>query len=354
MLLAIAVAALTSPCVSATPDCTEWITTSGDSARVRVYRTVPLTTRNEKITRAFVFVHGIRRDADSHFRTALAAAFLAGALEDTVLVAPRFASNGTAPGNPSQSCGDTLSPDEANWVCQPDRPESWRTGGARTGGKTSSFDVMDEILRKLARRDAFPNLKAIVVAGHSAGGQFVTRYEMLNPVHESLGVPVSYLVSNPSAYAYPDAVRPTASLFAEMPSAVSPGYVPPPQASPPPLFATFADAGNCVGYDAWPYGLRARPAYQASLTLEQIEKNLVSRPVTYLLGEIDILPLGIFDTSCPAMAQGPTRLARGLAFGRYVREVRGGKHATVVVPFCGHSQRCVFTSDQALPLMFPK
>jgi hypothetical protein len=73
-----------------------------------------------------------------------------------------------------------------------------------------------------------------------------------------------------------------------------------------------------------------------------------------LLGEADILPLGIFDSSCSAMAQGPTRLARGLAFSRYVKEHDGGaNHNIVVVPFCGHSARCVFTSDMALPLIFP-
>ena len=59
--------------------------------------TYPLETKNESITRAFVFVHGILRDADNHFRTALAAAFLADALNDTIIVAPRFASNSSAP-----------------------------------------------------------------------------------------------------------------------------------------------------------------------------------------------------------------------------------------------------------------
>ena len=49
-----------------------------------------------------------------------------------------------------------------------------------------------------------------MLAGHSAGGQFVTRYEMSNKVHDSLGVPVTYVVSNPSSYAYPDATRPVA------------------------------------------------------------------------------------------------------------------------------------------------
>jgi hypothetical protein len=34
---------------------------------------------------------------------------------------------------------------------------------------------MDEILKKIAKRDSFPNLKAIVVAGHSAGGRTAQR-----------------------------------------------------------------------------------------------------------------------------------------------------------------------------------
>jgi hypothetical protein len=41
----------------------------------------------------------------------------------------------------------------------------------------------------VARKDVFPNLKTIVVAGHSAGGQFVTRYEMPNQIHDKLGIP---------------------------------------------------------------------------------------------------------------------------------------------------------------------
>ena len=357
MLFALTFAAasvLSSPCLSATPECTEWLRPAGESSRVLVYRTNSLATRNEKITRAFVFVHGIKRDADNHFRTALAAAFLAGALEDTVIVAPRFASNSGTPGSQPGKCGDTLALDEANWVCDAQRPDSWRAGGARVGGKIGSFEFMDEILRRLAQKCVFPNLKTIVIAGHSAGGQFVSRYGMLNQTHDTCGVPVSYIVSNPSSYAYLDGLRPTASALSENRSAVAPGYVPPTPAVPLPPFAPYADSKNCAGYDTWPYGLEGRSGYGSTLTRDEIKKQLVARPMTYLLGETDILPVGVFDVSCPAMAQGPTRLGRGLAFSRYLRELHGAKHATIVVPFCGHSARCVFTADVALPLMFPK
>jgi pimeloyl-ACP methyl ester carboxylesterase len=354
-ILLAAAATLVPPCAAVSPDCTEWISPAGQPSRLLVYRNYPLQTTNEQITRALVFVHGINRDADNHFRTALAAAFLAGALHDTVIVAPRFASNSSAPTNQIGGCGDTLAPDEANWICETQRADSWRSGGGEVGNdKLTSFDFMDEIVRRLARKEVFPNLKTIVVAGHSAGGQFVIRYEMSNQVHNSVGVPVFYVVSNPSAYAYVDEMRPTPSALPPTIAAAAPGFIPPAPAVPAPPFVPYADAKNCVAYDNWPYGLKNRIGYASRLTDDQLKKQLVARPVTYLLGEADILPLGIFDTSCPAMAQGPTRLARGLAFSRYVKEHYGAIHSTVVVPFCGHSARCMFTADVALPLIFPK
>jgi len=354
-LLLAAAAVLGAPCTAVSPDCTEWIKPPGQQSRVLIYRNYPLETKNENITRALVFVHGINRDADSHFRTALAAAFLAGALVNTVIVAPRFASNSAAPGNQIGDCRDALAPDEANWICETQRADSWRSGGGEVNDeKLTSFDFMDEIVRRLARKGVFPNLKSIVVAGHPAGGQFVIRYEMSNQVQDSVDATISYVVSNPSTYPYVDDLRPTSTALPATIAAAAPGFIPPAPAVPPPAFVPYADAQNCAGYDNWPYGLKRRIGYASHLTDDELKKQLAARRVTYLLGETDILPLGIFDASCSAMAQGPTRLARGLAFSRYVKERYGGaNHNTVVVPFCGHSARCVFTSDMGLPLIFP-
>ena len=125
-LLLAAAAVLPTPCTSTTSDCTEWIKPAGQQSRVLVYRTHPFEKRNENIKRAFVFVHGILRDADNHFRTALAAAFLANALNDTIIVAPRFASNSSATGNETGNCRDMLASDEANWICENQRSDTWR------------------------------------------------------------------------------------------------------------------------------------------------------------------------------------------------------------------------------------
>ena len=337
-----------APCTTANADCTEWIEVAGGPSRVLVYRTYSLNIKNDAIRRALIMVHGQGRDADNYFRHAFGAAFLARSLENTVVIAPRFASNHGG------NCRDTLSDNELNWDCA-QSPEGWRVGGhAVDNGKISSFDVVDEIVAKLARKDAFPNLKAIVIAGHSGGGQFVQRYEMINRAHDQLGIPVTYVVANPSSYAYLDSLRPTRTAVSSEFAAASPGYIPPLPAKPPEPFTSFPDARNCTMYDSWPYGLNNRKGYVAKVTAEQITKQFASRPTTYLIGELDILPVYGFDGSCSAGAQGPTRLARGLAYGKYANEKYGAKHTTIVVPACGHSARCMFTADPALPVIFPK
>ena len=354
-LLLAAALTFANPCTAAKPECTEWIAAKSEPSKLLVYRSYSLTIRNDRIARALVFVHGINRDADNHFRTVLAAAFLAGTLSDTVIVAPRFASNSGAPGNEGGHCTDTLAPQEANWYCENQRSDTWRSGGPEVRhSEVASFDFMDEILRRLADKKIFPNLRTIVVAGHSAGGQFVTRYEMTSGVGDFPGVSISYVVANPSAFAYLDGLRPTVSALPSNISASAPGFRPPPPATPPPPFVEFADATNCTGFNDWPYGLKNRHGYAARLSEEQIRSQASSRAVTYLLGDSDILPSGIFDVSCPAMAQGPTRLARGLAFAKYMNDHFGAHHEVVVAPFCGHSARCLFTSDIAAPVLFPK
>jgi pimeloyl-ACP methyl ester carboxylesterase len=354
-LLFTALLAAAVPCTAPKPACTEWITLKGERPTLLVYRSYSLELTNKNITRALVFVHGINRDADNHFRTALAAAFLQGALDDTVIVAPRFSSNSSASGNEAGHCADAVAPGEAIWFCENERPDTWRSGGPEVGhAKLASFDYMDEIIRRLADKQHFPNLRTIVVAGHSAGGQFVSRYEMTSSVYKLPGVAISYVVANPSSYAYLDGTRPTASALPSNISAAAPGFRPPPPINPPPAFVSFPDARNCTGFNDWPYGLKNRTGYAARLSEEQLTTQAASRPVTYLLGDSDILPSGIFDVSCPAVAQGSTRLARGLAFARYMNDNFGAHHETVIVPFCGHSARCLFTSDVTLPVIFPK
>jgi pimeloyl-ACP methyl ester carboxylesterase len=336
-------AAAAPPCTAATSACTEWVTLGGGPARSLIYRTRALDARNDDVRRALIMVHGTNRNADHYFSTAATAAFLAGAVDDAVVIVPRIASA-------AGSCHDALAPNEVSWSCTGD---SWRSGGSAVSHPDlTSFDFVDEILRKLASKSVFPNLRAIVVAGHSAGGQFVARYEMANRVHDALGVPITYVVANPSSYAWPDATRPLPVGDAAPESAKGAWET-------EKVHTTFSygpfDASACPSYDRWPAGLESRTGgYTAKTSDDQLKKQLVARPTTFLFGQVDTLPLGGFDSSCPAMAQGATRRARGEAYVKYVNEKLGAKHAVQIVSECGHNDRCVYTTDAVLPVIFPK
>ena len=329
-----------SPCTTAMTACEQWITLAGGPARSMVYSTYALDVPNPAITRAFILIHGTNRNADHYFGTATAAAFLAGALENTIVIAPHIIDGQDKP--------------EANEVVWPNRGDSWRSGGMSTSNPTlSTFDFMDEIIRTLANKKVFPNLAKVVVAGHSAGGQFVTRYEMANKIHGTLGVAVSYVVANPSTYAWPSALRPLRTGNADSTTAehealgrngekVSSDFT----------FGPF-DASKVPNYDRWPAGLEQRSGYTAHMSDAQLKKQLAERPTTYLLSQVDVLPLGGFDSSPSAMTQGPTRRARGEAFVKFITDSLGAKPNTIIVPECGHNDRCVFTTDLVFPAIFP-
>ena len=306
-----------------------------------VYANYALDARNTAITRALIMVHGAGRNADHYFETSTAAGFLAGALDNTIIIAPHFIAGNDKP-----------APNEIMW---PERGDNWRSGGpSPTNPTITSFDFLDEIVRKLADKRTFPNLTKIVLAGHSAGGQVATRYEMVNKVHTTPGVTMTYVVANPSSYAWPAAVRPLPSGDADPATADKEAV----GADGEKVHTNFTfgpfDAAKAANYNKWPAGLENRTGYAAGMSDDQLKRQLIERPTTYLLGQVDVLPLGGFDSSPAAMAQGPTRRARGEAFFKYINETLGAKHNAIIVPECGHNDRCIFTTDVVFPVIFPK
>src|SRR5215218_5059089 len=131
------VTAAAAPCTTPTTPCERWITYGSGPGRSMVYATHPLTTRNAAVTRALIMVHGAGRNADHYFETATAAGFLAGALDNTIILSPRLIASPDKP--------------QANEVVWPNGNVSWRAGGVSPSHSTlSSFDFIDELVRKLA------------------------------------------------------------------------------------------------------------------------------------------------------------------------------------------------------------
>jgi pimeloyl-ACP methyl ester carboxylesterase len=291
----------------------------GSQGMLPLYVSADWSKQQAGITRAILVLHGRLRNADVYYRSALTAQAAAGdAGKSTIMIVPQFlaAIDVEAYHLPA----DTL-----HWSL-----EGWEGGDAAEGPQpASSFDALDAILARLADRKLFPDLKQVVVAGHSGGGQVVQRYAIATKGEAALkadNIAIRYVVANPSSYAYFSADRPE------------------PQT-----------AASCPGYNDWKYGMEARPPYLASLSPAELEQRYVARQVIYLLGTRDTNPNHpALDKRCMAEAQGPYRYARGHAYAAAMAARDGGtpNHRVWDVADVGHDGDKMLTSPCGLAALF--
>jgi hypothetical protein len=102
----------------------------------------------------------------------------------------------------------------ASWGSPVSEARDYPSGGRAYNDQdrlaTSSFLLMDNIIKWLEHAKStgiFPNLDIIVVAGQSAGGQFVLRYAMAGSVEPS-DIDMRYVAANPWMVTYLTNVRP--------------------------------------------------------------------------------------------------------------------------------------------------
>lgn len=288
-----------------------------------VYANLPIDKPEPSVKRVFIVMHGTLRNADVYFASGRRIVERAGDLgKDVMVVAPQFLTQ-------SDARAFSLSEDTLAWT-----QEGWKGGeAARQPGPISSFAALDALLAHFANRALYPSLSAVVMMGHSAGAQLLQRYAVAGREGEKLardGISVRYIVANPSSYLYFDDERPNGEVTA---------------------------GGACPAATEWKYGLKSAPPYVVSQDLRDLESRYVRRSVVYLLGEADTDPYTHFiDRSCAAMAQGPYRLARGLAYFDYLkkRHPSDRAHRVVEVPGVGHDNLRMFTSDCGLAVLFDK
>lgn len=345
-----------APCINALQPsaCEGWITYGDGPARSRIYSTYKIDAYNPALKRALILIHGSNLAGTYFFRHGIAAAILVGALDNTEVVSAYFLDPYVGKRHPAEP-GQLREPNEVVWS---EGHTSWRAGGTSvTDPAISSFDYVDEIVRRLANKKVFPNLTRIVIAGFSAGGQYVNRYEMANKVDGTLkGVSISYVVGDPSSFAWPAAVRPL-PVGDATPNSPDQSYKESIGKDGTTAHTEFSygpfDAAKAPKYDDWPYGLKNLNGYVAGMSPGQLRKNLVSRSVTYVEGQVDTLPISGFDGSPNANAQGPQRRARGEAFVMYLDHYLGARQKLLIAGGCSHNSRCVLTADNVLPLLFP-
>lgn len=141
-----------------------------------------LTTSSVK--RAVVIIHGLQRDPGTYMANILSAlsqvpSGAGPSMSNTQIIAPYFANgddkNYGFPWNASAPSGNRSYTNALVWQ-----------GGGWIGGEnnqypsgqiaTSSYDCLDQILVWFANQTMYPNLRQVVIAGHSAGAQTTQRY----------------------------------------------------------------------------------------------------------------------------------------------------------------------------------
>ncbi|OZI58133.1 hypothetical protein [Bordetella genomosp. 1] len=275
------------------------------------------------IRRVVIVIHGVTRDANRAYE-AVAQLYHANGERagDTLIVAPKFAS--------AIDAGFGKMP---AW-----RRASWEDGEASMAAKgrpapVTSFQVLDDLVRELSASDRLPALRELVIAGHSAGGQLVHRYAVLNDIDEPLrraGLNLSYVVANPSSYLY---------LSPQRPRATGGGY------------ANY-ERGICPTYNQYKYGPDQMPRISSETDPLKLSARYLHRNVTYLLGGADNNPEHHYlDKTCGAEAQGATRWARGVGYWRYEAWMAqrhpawpASRHQAQQVVGVGHSSTAMFAS----------
>ncbi len=254
----------------------------------------------------------------------------AGIAASTLVAAPLFLEE--------QDLGHA--PFESSALCWRRSGWSWgQDSSASCGATISSFAVVDAILGWLLEGEVAPRLESVLLAGHSAGGQFVNRYAAVNALHArfaAAGIGVRYACSAPSSYLYLGPERPTAGAAG--------GFAVP---SPAP-----------AGYNDYGYGLEGLSTcrYVEAVGEETILAQYPLREVTYLCGERDATVDEFTDTSAGALTQGASRLERCLAYGRHLEARFGaalaGRHRVRIAPGATHSGRQVFSSEEGMAALF--
>jgi hypothetical protein len=279
----------------------------------------PLTYGDTNVTRAIIVIHGGDRILEEYYAPIVATIPAGPAPEEdwrrkTIVLAPYFQEKSDA------------ARDKHGWK------GNWREGGSSDG--ISSYAVVDTLVARL-RNGAFPNLKWIVITGHSAGGQFVQRYAAFTDIDlkpEPNSACVKFVPANPSSYVYLNEYRHGRDNNWIIPT---------------------KDCSSGDGYDEWKYGLKNLHGYAAARGAEFARAHLPLRQIELLAGTADVMTGEGFDKDCAAMWQGSTRFERAQLFKAFMDHFFPTNHLSLTaVPGVGHSGPGMYASPEGRKALF--
>jgi hypothetical protein len=293
------------------------------TGKIPLASNVDLSKTYPSITRLVVAIHSSGYDADIYLDNVLALLQSHPEMQARVgIVAPAFLLT-TA----------TRLRDIITWEVSPFRASS---RAVKYGKKVqlSAYEVLDALLKQLIVSPSFPNLKHVVVLGHSAGGQMVNRYAVANQIEnttaEQHGVKMKYLVMAPSSYVYFDnrrAIGGTTNRF-----------------ETPRLDAS--------AYNHWGFGLQKLYSYHKrhNISAKSMKSEYPKRTVLYLVGENDNHADESMGTSKGSMLQGRNRLERAVTYYNHLKDYFGNHIARnqsfAIIKGVGHWGRGLILSEE--------
>jgi len=284
----------------------------GDTLSQPYFRNLSLDDAHEHIKYAVIHIHGSPGGyAYEQYNNMVNALSTFGVQDSTVLIAPVF---------PWQDNIDdeNLGDDILYWS-----DSEWSSGDLSRNTQSnprpfriSSYSTIDTIYHRLVENN--PNLKRIVLTGHSSGSQMVVRYAAGGRAPGNLseaGVEFIYVPMNTPSFLYYNENRvidEDAAVFEFGPS-------------------------SCGSANQYRYGLDNLNQYMENTGVETIVDNFQRSDLTYLIAQYDF---GGQTSTCARMAQGHSRLARTHIYFSYLNYFYGdtifNTHRMAEIPGASH------------------
>jgi hypothetical protein len=276
---------------------------------------------NTKITKAVIVIHGALRNGNEYYDDMVKALRAEGLIGSILILSPTFRKVNDA---------RKRKKDEFYWGRAWDT--KWKYGYISSGPKvgTSSFKLLDNLVLSLNSVN-FPNLKQVIVTGHSAGGQFTIRYAFSSEIDSLSEFKVSFVPSNPSSWLYTTDNRG---------SKINGKYA----------LKNF-NKSLCPEYNQYIYGLEGKLPSYFPKDLIKANKKFVLKDIRYLMGQADTEGSSL-DKSCEANIQGKNRIERGIHYYQTMRNTfPKTTHKLFKVPAIGHDHFLMYSSKEFLDFL---
>jgi len=206
---------------------------------------------------------------------------------------------------------------------------AWAAGShSKDSDRATTFDTVDAIVQLLRGKAApggrFPNLKQVVILGHSGSASWLARHALASKLPlRGEGPAIRWIIANPSNFVYFDHRR-WAYKDAQGPYTL---LEDPAGGNSSKFFCQLPKIGKeATFWNEWLLGVEENGGMPGHLrnkaALAEAVRLMAQRDVTVFTGRNDTCNFTPdADPACPTLLQGPSRHMRAKLYQRYLRKV---------------------------------